>query len=203
MEQILKYINEKYNPISIIIYGSYSDGTNNLNSDFDALVISEACEKYHDTSFICGIQLDVFVYPANFFSEEYALEDFIQLSGGKIIKDNDGIGEALKSKVDAFIDSQPLKTNAEIKSSIDWCVKMLNRVKRDDTEGIFRWHWLLIDSLEIFCDIMKERYQGPKKSLLWMSKAYPQAFYLYSEALRNFTIEALSAWVEHLINSHE
>lgn len=39
MEQVLKYIREKYNPLSIILYGSYADGTNNLNSDFDALVI--------------------------------------------------------------------------------------------------------------------------------------------------------------------
>ncbi|MBR5774458.1 MAG: nucleotidyltransferase domain-containing protein, partial [Clostridia bacterium] len=37
MEQIIEYINQKYNPISIILYGSYADGTNNLNSDFDSL----------------------------------------------------------------------------------------------------------------------------------------------------------------------
>ena len=40
---------------------------------------------------------------------------------------------------------------------------MLNRVKRSDCEGMFRWHWVLVDSLEIFCDIMKQPYWGPKK----------------------------------------
>ena len=39
LEQIIEYIKRNYNPISIILYGSYADGTNNLNSDFDSLVI--------------------------------------------------------------------------------------------------------------------------------------------------------------------
>ena len=69
MERILKYIQEKYNPLSIILYGSYADGTNNLNSDFDALVITSNQEQFHDTSRIDGIPLDVFVYPSNFLTE--------------------------------------------------------------------------------------------------------------------------------------
>ena len=63
MEQVLKYIREKYNPLSIILYGSYADGTNNLNSDFDALVIVADHEQFHDTSIVDGVPLDVFVYP--------------------------------------------------------------------------------------------------------------------------------------------
>ena len=62
MEQIIEYIKQNYNPISIILYGSYANGTNNLNSDFDSLVISDSHEQFHDTSFVGGIQLDVFVY---------------------------------------------------------------------------------------------------------------------------------------------
>ena len=40
LEKIIEYIKQKYNPLSIILYGSYANGTNDLNSDFDALVIS-------------------------------------------------------------------------------------------------------------------------------------------------------------------
>ena len=32
------------------------------------------------------------------------------------------------------------------------CKKMLLRTLRSDAEGLYRWHWVLIDSLEIFCD---------------------------------------------------
>ncbi|MBQ5643591.1 MAG: nucleotidyltransferase domain-containing protein, partial [Bacteroidaceae bacterium] len=41
LEQVIEYIKKKYNPLSIILYGSYANGTNNLNSDFDSLVISD------------------------------------------------------------------------------------------------------------------------------------------------------------------
>ena len=67
MEQIIEYIKRNYNPISIILYGSYANGTNNLNSDFDSLVISYDHEQFHDTSFVNGIQLDVFVYPVSYY----------------------------------------------------------------------------------------------------------------------------------------
>ena len=36
MDKILNYIHQKYEPLSIIVYGSYEDGSNNENSDFDA-----------------------------------------------------------------------------------------------------------------------------------------------------------------------
>ena len=94
MEDIIKYIQEKYNPLSVILYGSYANGTNNLNSDFDALVISSDNEQFHDTSFVDGIQLDVFVYPSTYFEKDYSCEDFVQIFDGHIIADNNGI-EAL------------------------------------------------------------------------------------------------------------
>ena len=49
LEQIIEYIKQNYNPISIIIYGSYADGTNNLNSDFvqifDGKIIVDSNER--------------------------------------------------------------------------------------------------------------------------------------------------------------
>ena len=42
-------IKRNYNPISIILYGSYADGTNNLNSDFvqifDGKIIVDSNER--------------------------------------------------------------------------------------------------------------------------------------------------------------
>ena len=71
MHHIIEYIKQKYDPCSIILYGSYADGTNNLNSDFDALVLSYNYEQFHDTSFVNGVQLDLFVYPVSYFDEAY------------------------------------------------------------------------------------------------------------------------------------
>ena len=67
MDQIIEYLKQLYDPISIIVYGSYADGTNHLNSDFDALVISRSNRTFHDTAFVDGTQLDVFIYPESHF----------------------------------------------------------------------------------------------------------------------------------------
>ena len=198
LEQIIKYIQNKYNPLSVILYGSYANGTNNLNSDFDALVISADHEQCHDTSFVSGTALDVFVYPASFFDGDYNREDFIQIFDGRILSDSNDIGKNLQSNVQLFIQNRPHKTNAEIQANIDWCVKMLDRAKRQDAEGMFRWHWVLIDSLEIFCDIMQYPYWGPKKSLNWMAENYPSAFACYQKALQDFSMDSLEAWILYI-----
>ena len=198
MEQIIEYLNQKYAPLSIILYGSYASGTNNLNSDFDALVISSDHKRFHDTSFVNGVQLDVFVYPATYFDGDYDCEDFIRIFDGKIIADTLEIGRNLQTRVLSYLQNRPAKTDAEIQADIDWCVKMFERVKRCDAEGMFRWHWVLIDSLEIFCEIVHHPYFGPKKTLKWMEENHPAAFELYQKALTEFSMESLENWISFI-----
>ena len=199
----MEYIKREYDPLSIILYGSYANGTNNLNSDFDALVISGDHEQYHDTSFVNGIQLDVFVYPASYFDGEYDCNDFVQIFDGKIIADREEKGKTLQARVMSYLQNRPRKTKAEIQANIDWCVKMFERVKRWDAEGMFRWHWVLIDSLEIFCDVVQHPYFGPKKALKWMEENHPAAFALYKNALTEFRLESLEKWISYLKNRNE
>ena len=202
MDQIIEYIKRKYSPLSIILYGSYANGTNNLNSDFDLLVISCDHEQFHDTSFVNGVQLDVFVYPASYFDGDFDCNDFVQIHDGKIIADSDERAKNLQTKVLSYIQNRPQKTKAEIDASVDWCAKMLARVKRHDAEGMFRWHWVLVDSLEIFCDIMQYPYWGPKKSLKWMEENHPSAFACYNKALEDFTIDSLENWIAYIKNAN-
>jgi len=200
LEEIIDYIKRRYSPLSIILYGSYANGTNCLNSDFDALVISCRHEQFHDTSFVNGIQLDVFIYPASYFESRYDCADFIQIFDGKIIMDTECRGKRLQSRVLSYLQNRPHKTNADIRANIDWCVKMFERVKRRDAEGAFRWHWVLIDSLEIFCDLVHQPYLGPKKSLKWMEENHPAAFACYEKALTDFSMESLEGWITCIKN---
>lgn len=41
---------------------------------------------------------------------------------------------------------------------------------REDTDGYYRWHWLLYDSLEIYFDVKGLHYYGPKKALRYMEQ---------------------------------
>ena len=200
MEQIIEYIQREYNPLSMILYGSYANGTNNPGSDFDALVISRNREQFHDTSFVDGVQLDVFVYPASHFEGDFDCNDFIQIFDGRIIMDTADQAKTLQARVLSHLKNRPPKTVQEIKANVDWCSKMLERVKRSDTEGMFRWHWVLIDSLEIFCDLVQHPYLGPKKTLKWMEDNHPNAYLVYENALNDFRMESLENWISYIKN---
>lgn len=196
MQAIMDYLQRVYDPLAIIVYGSYASGTNNLNSDFDALVISSRQGQHHDTSFVQGVQMDVFVYPAAYFEQDYDCDEFIQIFDGVIVMDHEGMGRALMDKVQAYLRERPGKTKEEIQADIDWCQKMVERTKRGDAEGMFRWHQVLIDSLEIYFDVIRQPYWGPKKSLRWLQSNDPSAFACYSSALCQLAAESLQAWVD-------
>lgn len=198
MNNIIEYIKQQYQPLSIIVYGSHADGSRTPDSDFDALVISQDHEEFHDISFLNGTQLDVFVYPASYFKNEFDCGEFIQLHDGDILMDTNEIGLSLKQKVLSYIAALPHKSDEDLRNQIAWCKKMLVRTKRGDAEGMFRWHWLLVDSLEIFCDTVKQRYWGPKKTLRWMEKAYPEGFLYYTSALTEQKAEYLERWISYL-----
>ena len=193
-DKIIDYLKKTYQPESIIVYGSFADGSANLNSDFDALIIAGK-EKLHDSSFVDGVVLDVFIYPPDQFLSEYDPAEFAQVWDGKIILDKNGMGGWLKKNVLDYIEHIPLKTAKDVSQEIKWCEKMLLRTMRGDVEGYYRWHWLLCDSLEIYFDIKGIHYYGPKKALHFMEESDSEAFHIYSKALLEFNQEGLSDWI--------
>lgn len=196
MDRIIKYIREKYRPIALIVYGSYADGSNNAHSDFDALAITESGGEIHDTGFADGVQLDLFAYPSDHFAGDFDPDEILQIADGQILWDTDGLAEGLMAQVRQYIAAIPRKPVEELEASVSWCEKMLLRARRQDPEGLFRQHWLTVDSLEIFCGLKGRMYRGPKKALRWMEAEEPEAFALYSAALRE--PQALEEWVHKL-----
>ena len=196
-ERILAYLKETYRPDAMIVYGSFADGSANQNSDFDALVISDK-GRMHDSSVIDGIVLDVFIYPPETFQSETDPEAFVQVWDGKIMMDVNGIAARLQKRVLDYLAHMPKKMEEEIRQEIRWCEKMLSRTMREDAEGCYRWHWLLVDSLNIYFDIKGLRYLGPKKALRFLEQTDPESFRIYAKALREFRRERLSEWISHL-----
>ncbi len=196
-EKVIGYLMESYQPNAIILYGSFADGSANAHSDFDALVIADHI-RTHDASTIGDTVLDVFVYPTETFESDFDPEAFVQIFDGRIILDKFGIAARLQRQILDHLDRTPKKTDDEIRQALDWCEKMVARTARGDAEGLYRWHWLLTDSLEIYCDLRRLRYFGPKKALRQMEHSDAEAFRLYSRALRAPDREALSAWIDCL-----
>lgn len=202
MERIISYLREKYAPLSVIVYGSFADGTNGENSDFDAIVISATHEAFHDTACVEDTPLDVFVYPRAYLDGEIDPDEFLPIFDGKIVFDTDGIGQALQASVCNYVRNRPRKTEAELQAQLDWCEKMLVRAGRADAEGMFRRHWLIVDSLEIYCDGIDIPYRGPKKTLRWLAENRPEAFTLYCDALAERTAKSLSEWIGYIADTY-
>lgn len=195
MEKIMDYLVGRYQPETLILYGSYADGSFNANSDLDAILLADVPETFHDTSVVEGIPLDVFIYPAD---TSFSPEDFPQLYFSRILIDRQGRGKALQKAVADYIESRPARSDESIREDIVWCEKMLARTKRGDAEGYYRWHWVLCDSLEFYSDIRGWFYFGPKKTLLLMQKHDPVAYALYSNALKHMEYAYLAYWVDFL-----
>ena len=193
MEGILNYLYATYAPRALILYGSYADGTNDGDSDFDALILADV--QRHDVSTVDGVQLDVWVYPVDYFHADDTLTEAVTIAEGYILHDPEGLGAALQERVRAHLAARPGKSAEENAETLAWCRKMLKRTARNDAEGLYRWHWLLTDSLEIACDLLHHPYRGPKKSLRWLEEAHPAVHAAYLRALAEFTQSALTAWI--------
>lgn len=84
-EKILKYIKDKYNPISIFVYGSFNKGTNNQNSDFDSLIIVEEKSASYDNTMISNIYLDLFIYTLKEIEQLENLQNFVHLYNASLV----------------------------------------------------------------------------------------------------------------------
>ena len=197
-EPILSYVTERYRPLAVIVYGSYADGSFGPDSDFDALALCESGPPCHDASFVDGVQLDLFVYPKSHFAPDPDWDEIIQIYHGRMVLDTGGQGAALMAQVAGYVESLPKKPPEQVEKEIACCEKMLRRTARGGPEGLFRWHWLLIDSLEIYFGAVGRPYWGPKKALKQLELERPQAFALYTQALSSLDHTALERWIAHI-----
>ena len=196
MENIISYLHRTYHPVGMICYGSYRDGTQNEQSDFDALLLTREGDYIHDTSMVDGVRLDVFVYPLDW---NFAPEDFVQLYDGAVVTDGTGAAAQLLQQVRQYVDNYPKKSPEEKGELKSWCSKMLLRSKRGDAEGAYRAHWLLTDSLQIYCDIRDRFYFGPKKTILRMQKEDPEGFVLLCNAMEDR--RRLDPWINYMLEN--
>ena len=196
-ERILEYLTGKYRPLALVVCGSFAAGTNGPDSDFDALVIAPGPRR-HDDALVDGTALDVWVCPPETFQADWDPAELAQLADGRVVLDPSGLGAAVVERVRAWQAALPRKSREELRQEAAWCRRMLARALAGGPEGDFRRHWLLTDSLEIFCDLLGEPYRGPKKALALMEERYGLAALLYRQALAEPAPAALKDWVKYL-----
>ena len=195
MERLVAHLTEKYRPLAMVVYGSYATGDQRAESDFDALLITEGTEA-HDTEMIGGVRLDAWVYPRAWAEELADGDAVIQLHGGRVLLDTDGLAARLIALARAHAAAYQPPSQEEKRQLLAWYEKMAQRARRGDAEGLYRWHWLMQDSLQVYCDVRDRFCFGPGKTLRAMRLEDPDALRFYEAAMRS--PEALEAWIARL-----
>lgn len=200
IENIRNYLKEQYNCHSIILYGSFANGTYTDESDIDIICFCDNILKKNDTTIINGRQLDAWMYDTNMMVKQ---EELLHIHGGKILLDEKDLCTRLIANIkELFNEGSRKLTVEEINFQKNWLTKMLNRAKKGDIEGNFRYHWMLVDSLEIYFGIKGLWYLGPKKSLYWLKENDRNAYKLFNDALNiNSSFEKIENLILFIINS--
>ncbi len=197
MKLIIDYLIKKYNPLAIIKYGSYSNGTSSATSDYDALIITNNKTTMHDSSVVDNIQLDVFIYTANEAQDSANIEKMLGVYDGTIVLDTHNLAQGLVQRVANYIDSWQ-SSYQDDKFGVQWCDKMLTRAKDNNAESLYRWHWVLVDSLEIYMSLCDKYYFGCKKALAYLQNCDKTAYAIYTRALSQFTLDSLFSWINYI-----
>lgn len=197
-DALVKYLREKYNCHSIILYGSYAAGDYSNESDIDIVCFCDNTNKKNDMSVIYNRQLDAWIYDTREMSK---YDRFLHIKDGEVLLDERNMCSKLLLEIDKKITKGPkLLSTDEINFNKAWLLKMLNRTRKDDIEGNYRYHWLLTDSLEIYFNIRGIWYFGPKKSLKWLYDNDRDAYYLFQDALSiNGSFTKVNKLIEHII----
>jgi predicted nucleotidyltransferase len=182
LNNVKKYLLQKYNCHTIILYGSYSRGDFTEDSDLDIVCFSDtSIEDKNDVELIEGKQLDVWIYTTKKLNNP---EEFLRVHKGEIWLDNKNVAKEFLSEIENTYNKGPKKLSNEEKEFLkSWVKKMSLRSKKNDIEGNYRFHWVLKDSLEIYFELKNLWYLGPKLSFKWLKDNDKKAYELFKNAL--------------------
>ena len=199
MYKIIEYLKKEYNPLAIVVYGSYASGTNDEYSDFDCMIIVEEKSRKHDDSVINGIQLDCFIYTKKEIQSKN-IDKFIAVFNGDIVLDTEYIAENLKTRVQEYVKDHSITSMEEKQFIISWIKKTMRRAEKNDDEGNYRAVAFLSESLADYFQLRDLFYFGSKRSISYLRDYDKTGYQLYHKAITERSNAAISLWVEHVIN---
>lgn len=197
MDRIVQYLQEKYRPRALLVYGSYVRGDQDDFSDFDCMVIVDSKEKDHDDSVVDGVQLDCFIFTA----EEVSAEDvdpFLTAYDSRIVFD-DGLGAALKERVRKYVAEHTATEESEKEFIASWIRKTMRRMEKGDDEGNYRGIAFLSGSLADYCSLRDIFFFGSKKTIALLRETDPEGYRLFHDAVTAKGNESIRAWAEHVV----
>lgn len=200
VKEIIEYLKKTYQPRSILLYGSFSDGTNDEYSDFDCMVITDRKERKHDDSVIGGVQLDCFIFTQEETENETDIEAFLTAYDAVIALD-DGTGEKLKQRVREYVAAHSVIDDEEKRFIAAWIRKTLKRAEKKDDEGSYRAVAFLWESLADYFLLRDLYYFGSKKAIRYLKENDPAGYELFHQAVTNRDNGSIAAWAEQVVSA--
>ncbi|MCH5354033.1 MAG: nucleotidyltransferase domain-containing protein [Acutalibacter sp.] len=197
MERILEYLKKTYHPNSILLYGSYADGTNDETSDFDCMLIVSKKDKNHDDAVIDGIQLDCFIFTEDELQSE-DINTFLTAYNSNIVLDN-GIGADLKRRVHEYVEKHADTPKEEKDFLISWIQKTVARITKNDDEGNMRAVSFLAESLADYYILRDIFYFGSKKAIQYLKKEDAEGYAFFHDAVTLKSNASIIKWAEYVI----
>jgi len=161
-------IADAYGCHTVVLYGSRARGDVDEGSDVDVLCIRDDGPSFRDSRVIDGVYFDVFVYPHDAVATvDVAL---LRILGGLVLRERDGEGTALLSRVRDRFDRGPDPLPADDQTArIVWAHKMLTRIQSSDSvEADYRRMELAVQALEDYFLLRTLWYRGPKVAFPWL-----------------------------------
>lgn len=202
MKKIIDYLKEKYNPLAIVTYGSFSCGMNDSYSDYDCIIIVNKKDNSHDDTVIDGILLDCFIFTKDEVISENP-DTFITVYDGNIVMDTDEIAAELKTRVRKYVEEHSVISYDEKKFIISWIKKTMHRVEKNDDEGNYRALAFLWESITDYFLLRDLFYFGSKKAVAYLKESDAEGYRLYHDAITDRTNAVIREWANHVINIGE
>lgn len=198
----MDYLKEKYSPLAIVTYGSFSCGMNDAFSDYDCMIVVDQKESSHDDTVIDGIQLDCFIFTKDeVLTEE--LDTFLTAYDGNVVLDTDEIAVDLKTRVRKYVEDHSVIPADEKKFIISWIKKTMHRVEKNDDEGNYRALAFLWESITDYFLLRDLFYLGSKKAVTYLKEKDAEGYRLYHHAITDRTNAAIREWANHVIKTGE
>ena len=179
----VKDLSEKYQPHTIIVYGSRARGDVSPDSDIDIACFLDQPSVTTDARKFNGCYLDVWIYSTE--SMNQWSDEFLKFESAYCVVDQLGLGQQLLEKVKTIIAKGPESLSPEEKRHIKkWVYKMLERAAKNDVEGYYRRTWLQFELLQYYFSLRDKWFLGAKQSLSWLEKNDQTAFRLFSDTYK-------------------
>ncbi|MDO6762932.1 nucleotidyltransferase domain-containing protein [Agarivorans sp. 1_MG-2023] len=178
-EKAIKEVVDRYDPHTVIVYGSRARGDATNESDVDMACFLDAPSVTEDFRNFDGIFLDAWIYPTKSMKNT---DDFVQMGKAFCAVDKFGYGELLLQKIEDRIEAGPIPlTNKQKRNIIELRIKNLKRISNNDVEGNHRRAYLQYTLLETYFILRDKWFFGAKSSLSWLQENDQVAFALFEK----------------------